>query len=429
MLLARYILRTHAAPFLFGTVVIMVLFLLQYIMRWVDQLASKGLDIATIVMFLVLNLSWIVVLAVPVGVLFSTIMAFGAMSTTHEVTVMKASGVGLLRMMMPVVLTGCLLWGFVFWYTDTVLPETNVRLSAMMRDIERTKPTFAVDEGQFSTYLDGVTVLARHVDTNGRMRGLTIYDRSRSESRNVISADSGRLMFSPSLTRLVVQLYNGEIHQRAQRDPNEYRVIKFAGYQMTLPAENMMYQASDVTGTSRSDREMSIADMRLVVDRAELQMSEAQKRFDTTLRQHLDYLLKDDASADTSGRTWKERIERATSILVSTRSTLESECFRRSSELSVANKYLVEIHKKYAIPFACLLFVFVGCPMGILTKGGSFGSSALLSLGFYVLYWISMIGGEKLADRGLLSPAVAMWVGNAAISLIAAVVTLRVNSR
>lgn len=429
MLLARYILRTHAAPFLFGTVVIMVLFLLQYIMRWVDQLASKGLDIATIVMFLVLNLSWIVVLAVPVGVLFSTIMAFGAMSTTHEVTVMKASGVGLLRMMMPVVLTGCLLWGFVFWYTDTVLPETNVRLSAMMRDIERTKPTFAVDEGQFSTYLDGVTVLARHVDTNGRMRGLTIYDRSRSESRNVISADSGRLMFSPSLTRLVVQLYNGEIHQRAQRDPNEYRVIKFAGYQMTLPAENMMYQASDVTGTSRSDREMSIADMRLVVDRAELQMSEAQKRFDTTLRQHLDYLLKDDASADTSGRTWKERIERATSILVSTRSTLESESFRRSSELSVANKYLVEIHKKYAIPFACLLFVFVGCPMGILTKGGSFGSSALLSLGFYVLYWISMIGGEKLADRGLLSPAVAMWVGNAAISLIAAFVTLRVNSR
>jgi len=128
-------------------------------------------------------------------------------------------------------------------------------------------------------------------------------------------------------------------------------------------------------------------------------------------------------------RSMKDRIERAISIVVSTRSTLESERLRRSSELTVANKYLVEIHKKYAIPFACLLFVFVGCPMGILTKGGSFGSSALISLGFYVLYWISMIGGEKLADRGLLSPAVAMWVGNATIGLIAAIVTLRVNSR
>jgi len=429
MLLSRYILRTHAAPFLFGTVVIMILFLLQYFMRWLDQLASKGLDVSTIIMFMVLNLSWIVVLAIPVGVLFSTIMAFGAMSTTHEVTVMKASGVGLLRMMVPVVSCGVLLWGFVFWYTDTVLPETNVRLSAMMRDIERTKPTFAVDEGQFSTYLDGVTVLARHVDTNGLMRGMTIYDRSKYEVRNVISADSGRLQFSPSLTRLVVQLHNGEIHQRSVRDPMDYRVIRFAGYQMTLPAENMMYQASDVTGTSRSDREMSIADMRQVVDRAELQARQADERYDTAFIRHMDYVLRDGSPADSSVRSMKDRIERAISIVVSTRSTLESERLRRSSELTVANKYLVEIHKKYAIPFACLLFVFVGCPMGILTKGGSFGSSALISLGFYVLYWISMIGGEKLADRGLLSPAVAMWVGNATIGLIAAIVTLRVNSR
>ncbi|MEY3385341.1 MAG: hypothetical protein RIR53_152 [Bacteroidota bacterium] len=429
MLLARYILRTHAAPFLFGTVVIMMLFLLQYIMRWVDQLASKGLDVSTIIMFMVLNLSWIVVLAIPVGVLFSTIMAFGAMSTTHEVTVMKASGVGLLRMMAPVVLVGCLLWGFVFWYTDTVLPETNVRLSAMMRDIERTKPTFAVDEGQFSTYLDGVTVLARHVDTNGRMRGMTIYDRSKYDVRNVISADSGRLLFSPSLTRLVVQLHDGEIHQRSVRNSMDYRVIRFAGYQMTLPAENMMYQASDVTGTSRSDREMSINDMRQVVDRAELQARQADERFDTAFIRHMDYVFRDNSPADSAVRSMRDRIERATSIVVSTRSTLESERMRRSSELTVANKYLVEIHKKYAIPFACLLFVFVGCPMGMLTKGGSFGSSALLSLGFYVLYWISMIGGEKLADRGLLSPAIAMWVGNVTIGLIAVIVTLRVNSR
>jgi lipopolysaccharide export system permease protein len=133
MLLTRYILRTHAAPFLFGTAIIMVLFLLQYVMRWVDQLASKGLDVATIAMFLVLNLSWIVVLAIPVGVLFSTIMSFGALTNTHEVTVMKASGVGLLRMMIPVVVAGIMLWGFVFWYTDNVLPETNVRNDARHR--------------------------------------------------------------------------------------------------------------------------------------------------------------------------------------------------------------------------------------------------------------------------------------------------------
>lgn len=429
MLLARYILRTHAAPFIFGTAIIMVLFLLQYIMRWVDQLASKGLDMPTIAMFLVLNLSWIVVLAIPVGVLFSTIMSFGALTNSHEVTIMKASGVGLLRMMLPVTIAGVLLWGFVFWYTDTVLPETNIRLSAMMRDIERTKPTFAVDEGQFSTYLNGITVLARHVDTNGRMRGLTIYDHTPRDVRNVISADSGRLTFSPSLTRLVVQLHNGEIHQRGIRNSNEYRVIRFAGYQMALPAENMMYQASDVTGTSRSDREMSIADMRQVVERSELQARQAGASFDTSFATHIRYLFKGRTIRDTLAISHAEKIDRARALVASTRSMLESDTFRRTSELGVMNKYLVEIYKKYAIPFACLLFVFVGCPMGILTKGGSFGSSALISLGFYVLYWISMIGGEKLADRGLLSPAVAMWSGNVIIGVIAVIVTLRVNAR
>lgn len=429
MLLARYILRTHAAPFIFGTAIIMVLFLLQYIMRWVDQLASKGLDLPTIAMFLVLNLSWIVVLAVPVGVLFSTVMSFGALTNSHEVTIMKASGVGLLRMMLPVTIAGVVLWGFVFWYTDTVLPETNIRLSAMMRDIERAKPTFAVDEGQFSTYLSGITVLARHVDTNGRMRGLTIYDHTPRDVRNVISADSGRLMFSPSLTRLVVQLHNGEIHQRGIRNSNEYRVIRFAGYQMTLPAENMMYQASDVTGTSRSDREMSIADMRQVVERSEFQAQQAASSFDTSFATHMSYLFKGRTIRDTSAISHAEKIDRARALIASSRSMLESDTFRRTSELAVVNKYSVEIYKKYAIPFACLLFVLVGCPMGILTKGGSFGSSALISLGFYVLYWISMIGGEKLADRGLLSPAIAMWLGNVIIGMIAVIVTQRVNAR
>ena len=84
MVLFWYILRTHVAPFLFGTSVIMALFLLQYIMRWVDQLSSKGLDVATIAEFMILNLSWIVVLAIPIGVLFSTLMAFGAMSAAHD---------------------------------------------------------------------------------------------------------------------------------------------------------------------------------------------------------------------------------------------------------------------------------------------------------------------------------------------------------
>ena len=165
---------------------------------------------------------------------------------------------------------------------------------------------------------------------------------------------------------------------------------------MTLPAENMMYQASDVTGTSRTDREMSIADMRQVVDRSDFQAQQAAISFDTSFAAHMRYLFKGRTIRDTSVLSHAEKIDRARALVASTRSLLESDAFRRTSELAVVNKYSVEIYKKYAIPFACLLFVFVGCPMGILTKGGSFGSSALISLGFYVLYWISMTVGVNV---------------------------------
>jgi len=406
----------------------MALFLIQYMMRWVDKLASKGLDPATIAQFLVLNLSWIVVLAIPIGVLFSTIMAFGAMSSNHEVTVMKASGMGLLKMMIPVLSVGSILWGFTFWYTDNVLPDSNVRLTGMMRDIESTKPSFAVEEGQFTTYNATTSILARRVLPNGVMLGVSIYDKSKSDFVNVVSADSGRLAFSPSLTRLVIQLTSGEIHQRGIRNPDEYRVVSFDRYQIVLPADKFFYEASDVTGSSRGEREMTIDDMQKIVNNAQAQEQMAVQRYDSIFMQHIQDLktyhkgLPADVSRD-------DGLQRASSFIMTAQSMMESENQRAKAEHIAANRYLVEIHKKYAIPFACLLFVFVGSPLGILTKGGNFGTSAMYSLGFYVLYWMCMIGGEEFADRGLLSPLVAMWLGNAIIGVIGIWITVRVNNR
>lgn len=427
MLIYRYILRAHIAPFVFGTSVIMALFLIQYMMRWVDKLASKGLDAPTIMQFLALNLSWIVVLAIPIGVLFSTIMAFGAMSSNHEITVMKASGMGLFKMMIPVMAAGCLLWAFTFWYTDSVLPNSNVRLTGMMRDIESTKPSFAVEEGQFTTFNATTSILARHVLPDGSMAGVSIYDKSKLDVVNIINADSGRLAFSPSLTRLVIQLTRGEIHQRGVRNPNDYRVVSFDRYQIVLPADKFFYEASDVTGSSRGEREMTIDDMRRIVNNAENQERLARQRYDSILQLHMRD-LRQPPTVSSASLTQTDILQRASSFIATAQMMVESEHQRAKSERVVANKYLVEIHKKYAIPFACLLFVIVGSPLGIVTKGGNFGTSAMYSLGFYVIYWMSMIGGEEFADRGYLSPFLAMWLGNIIIGVIGVWITVRVNN-
>lgn len=434
MILWRYILRSLTAPFVFGTSVIMAVFLLQYMLRYVNELASKGIDVVTIGEFVVLNLSWIVVLAIPIGVLFATVMAFGAMSAANEVTVMKASGMGLVRMMAPALMAGCALWGFTFWYTDNVLPDTNLRLSTMMRDIQRLKPTFAIEAGRFTTQVDGYTILARDVDSAGVMYGVTIYDKSRPNRMNVVNADTGRLAFSPSLTRLVLQLYSGEVHQSSQVTPNEYRVVEFDRHQITMLADRFFFEQTDANGTSRSDREMSIADMTAIVDRSDSAYSLSTERFNNLVNQHVSSITTPSLFIpDTTPRSITKADEdanalnRALALTASTRAELESETSRRNAEFSIINKYKVEIYKKYAIPAACILFVLVGCPLGIITKGGNFGLSSAISLGFYVLYWIALIGGEKLADRGILSPALAMWIGNIIMLVIGILVTIKVN--
>lgn len=431
VILWRYILRTMVGPFLFGTAIIVFIFLSQYMINYLPKLAGKGLGLDVIAEFMVLNMSWILVLAIPIGVLFASVMSFGALSATHEVTVMKASGMGLIRMMMPVALIGTLLWALTFWYTDNVLPDTNLRLSSMMQNIQRLKPTFAIEAGQFTTQIDGFTILARTMDTAGVMHGVTIYDRTKPDRLTIVSANTGKLWFSPSYTRLIVDLSNGEVHQSLIADPNEYRLVEFASHRIAMKADRFFYEEPDASGSSRGDREMRIADMQVIVDRSDSIITAARSTFNRLLHRHVQMITT--ASSATAGGTGlyqpDEPYNRALGLVTTERTALETELYRQDAEHRMSSRYEVEIHKKYAIPFACLLFVFVGAPLGILTKGGNFGVSAAVSLACYIGYWVTLIGGEELADRGMLSPEIAMWAGNALFLFIGVVTTIRVNNR
>jgi len=144
MILFRHILRAHFAPFIGSFLVLMFLFVLQFMMKFMDQLAGKGLSGAVIVELMVLNLAWIVVLAVPMAVLVATLMAFGGLSANSEITAMKASGVSLYRMMFPVLIVSGILTYLMVEFDNKVLPEANHRLKTLTTDIRRKKPTFTL---------------------------------------------------------------------------------------------------------------------------------------------------------------------------------------------------------------------------------------------------------------------------------------------
>jgi len=360
-------------------------------------------------------------------------MGFGNLSSSNEITIIKSSGGSLLRMMRPVFFSALMVFAGLFWFNDYVLPDANHRSKILLSDIQRKKPTFAIQKGQFSSQIEGYSILSRQVDSiSGTLKGVTIYDYTKVNRMNVVSADSGIVAFSSDFSRLVFTLYNGEIHQINQLDYGDYRKVRFTRHQIVMNASGFAFSQSDENVFSRGDREMRISDMQQIVDDSRSSVVRADSSLKAKLQQHFGYVM----TGKTPGENTipqaaigeAETAQRVGNRIAFIRATAEADVFQREDQKSTINKYLVEIHKKYAIPAACLVFIFVGCPLGIITRRGNFGISAAISLGFYILYWVCLIGGEKLADRGLIAPWLGMWLANLIIGFIGIVLTIRVSN-
>ena len=420
-ILDRYILRLHAAPFAFGTSVVLFLFLMQFLLRYGEQLLGKGLEAWVILQLIGLNIPWMLVLAVPMGALFATVYTFGALAADHEATALKAGGASPWQMTRAVLLTALALSAGLVWFNDRILPEANHQAKVMLADVQRKRPTLLVEPGRFTTQLEGYTLLARARDSTGRLLlGVTVYDRTRPNWLGVISADTAWLRLSTGLTEFVLEFRSGELHQLPQRGQAEARWVRFRRLFVRIPAQDYAFVRSDARLFARGEREMSIAQMEEVVREAQQQQQRLADNLVRVLAPHWQELFAPEPRPERA-----PSLERIRQRLLALHSTVEPIVAERAAALQRERQYRVEIQKKYAIALACFLFALAGAPLGILTRGGNFGVSALISLGFYIFYWAALISGEKLADRGYIAPAVGMWWGNAVVFLLALVALLR----
>jgi lipopolysaccharide export system permease protein len=430
MILPRYILRAHVGPFVFSVVTLMFIFLLQFVMKFIDQLVGKGLTAWVICELIILNLAWMLVLAVPMSVLVATLMAFGDLSSRNEITAMKAGGVSIYRMLAPVLIAGIVIGAVMVWFNNHVLPESNHRLKALTTDIRRKKPTIALVNGVFSQDIPGYSLLVRKASITGNdLEGVTIYDFSNPTTNVVITAERGTISFSPDYRKILMFLEKGEIHELDLQQMMNYRKIRFTTHRIAMNVEGFDFERSQTSAFSRGDREMGAREMLAVVDSLE--------RMRQGLQDELAANLDKEIACATTGR-WSGpspygnpqsglAIQNATVRARNVSANVTTTLFRVDGLDRQIDQYWVEIHKKYSIPAACIVFVLVGLPLGVMARRGGFGIAATLSLGFFVLYWACLIGGEKLADRDILSPFWGMWVANIIIGCAGLYLTYRVG--
>lgn len=442
--LSFYILRTHIGPFFFSLATLMFIFLLQFVMKFIDQLVGKGLSAWTILELITLNLAWMLVLAVPMSVLVAVLMAFGDLSSRNEITAMKANGMSIYRMLAPVIITAGALAALLIVFNNDVLPEANHRAKTLTMDIRRKRPTFSLVAGLFSQEIQGYSMLVRKTFENSNdLEGVTLYDYTNPNSNIVITAERGAISFSPDARKLIMDLQNGEIHELSLINMTEYKRIRFENHRIVTDVQGFDFERTAAGTVMRGDRELSADDMLLVVDSLE----HAKRMVDSALQQ----MVTSDVERLLTGRTGAPKPDSARAAVAGTfqfhpqvrppvlgfeppeararviSSAVLSEFLRIDMLNRQIDQYKVEIHKKYSIPFACIVFVLIGVPLGIMSRRGGFGIAASLSFGFFLMYWAFLIGGEKLADRNLLSPFWGMWAANILLGIVGVYLVLRIG--
>jgi lipopolysaccharide export system permease protein len=411
MILYKYILRNHIAPFLFSIVTLMGIFLLQFMMKFADRLVGKGLDTFLVIQLIIYNLAWMVVLVIPMAVLVSSLMAFGAMSQNNEITIIKSSGTSLYRMMLAPLLASVVVGYLLILFNNDVLPDANHAAKVLMQDISRKKPTLSLEPGVFSQEVANYAILVRGIDKNSnRITGVVIYDYTMPQKINVVTADKGNIYFSSDQTKLIMDLENGEIHESEAGRTNLYRKLIFDQHRITMPAEQFSFQQS-TPGGPRGDRELSTGDMLYIIDSLK---SLRDGYWNTYISESKKYLMADSTVRNYQGSSSNKDFlyVRVLEKAKTARNLILSNYKRVEYYQEEINKYWVEVHKKYSIPAACIIFVLLGSPLGVMVRKGGFGAAASISLFFFLIYWAFLIGGEKLADRNMVSPFVGMWAAN-----------------
>tara|TARA_B100002052_G_scaffold106423_1_gene98035 strand:- start:667 stop:2010 length:1344 start_codon:yes stop_codon:yes gene_type:complete len=424
----RYILKEHLIPFILSLIILLFVLLANFLIKSIDKFLGKGLDISLLIEFVFLNMAWILALAVPMAVLISTLMAFGRLSSDNEITAFKASGTNFIKLLKPALGFGIGITVLMIIFNNYFLPDMNHKARLLSADFSRTRPDIEFDVGYFINALPGNSIFL-----GGRKDSLftdiIIFNKSSDVQQRTITAKEGTIKTLKD--GFLLNLYSGSIHELS-KEKDEYRIIDYDKYNITIPVENMTLNRNN--SSVRGDREMNYQMMIDKIDFFNKKMSLVKQRINNRINKELKI---DISTNDIPKNTIFETIEkfekqsvdslkRTNPIKLSTFQTRMKNLKRGvntdfsliNSYTKSINTYTVELHKKFSIPVACIIFIIIGAPLGITSRRGGLGTSISMSLLFFIIYWAFLIGGEELADRGLLNAGISMWLPNIILGIL-----------
>jgi len=413
-----YVLKEFFPPFLLSLGLFTFVMLLDKLLDLLDMIVSKGVPMVIVGEIFLLLLPSMVAVVIPMGVLAGILIAVGRMSGDLEITAMKAGGASIYHIMFPLGMVSLIISAVLVVFNNSVLPEANHIARNLLLDVGTMRPTARIEPGMFVEEVENYRILVQEKDDlTGKLLGVIIHSNTPGAPARTITAMEGT-MVPVGANHLRLTLENGQMHEKGRT--SGYRYATFSTYILDIARSEELVRHDR---SSRGDREMSAEQMGLFVD------SLRQRRIllIDSISSTSETFLVSAASADNPvvlGDSTR-RVRNARAWLTSTSTDLILLGEQVDNLRQNIGKYNVEIHKKYSIPLACLVFVLLGVPLGLSSKHSNTGLAVTMSLVFILVYYFFLIGGEQLADRGRIPAWFAMWAPNILLGALGIHLTFR----
>ena len=430
--LDRFILKAFIGPFVAILAIVIFILVMQFLWLYIDELVGKGLEFKVILEFLMWGSCQVLPLAMPLATLLSSMMTLGQLGENFELTAIKASGISLTRVLAPLIVAAAVITIGAFYIGDRLVPYSINQIYTMRDDLGRTKSEIKIPVGTFYDGIEGYILRIDERDkASGMMYGVMVYDHSDNKGNTSLTvADSAMMKMSKAKDYLTFQLYDGISYQ--ENNTKRYRDttlalqrLQFSRQEMVIPLENYAYQHSDSARYGEQVKSMSLKQLtaghdslsRLAMIGMEKHMKDLGSQSGLTYRHQLDTSWRSSGKLPLeyplehkfkSLRDEKRAWESAASSAGMMESSLRSYALESFEYTVMLRRTDVEMWKKYAQALACFILFFIGAPIGALIRKGGLGTPAIISVLFFVLYWVVDISGTKLARDGATSP----WVGN-----------------
>lgn len=427
----KLIIKSFLGPFILSFLVVVFIFLIQYLVKYFPELVGKGLGwdvFGQLILFFAISVS---PNALPLAILIGSLMSYGSLGEHFELSAIKSAGISLIRILVPVFIIALILCVASFFLNNNVVPYANLKAFSLLYDARQKKPTLDFKEGAFYNGIPGYSIkIGQKTDEGRAMRNVIIYNHTQGRGNiEVVVADSAQMYTIMEDKYLVMKLFEGtscsEMVENQSINKQQFVRNKYATSQIIFDLESFGLQRTQEDLFKQNKIMRNVTELKNDADSISKQIDTVSKQAYSGVKPFYSHHLRNDSSYTANPKMKirqpaylvdtilkKSILEQATNNARSIKSYITSQKDRQDYYRMDYNASLIERMRKFTISMACLVMFLVGAPLGSIIKKGGLGVPVLIGISFFITYYVLLIVFEKWSKQGIVPIALGMWLAN-----------------